>query len=446
MYGQYTDVINSNRPGFSESPYSVGTGVYQFETSIFNTKITGTPTINRASALGLDLSFRTSFFLEKLEFSLNTALQGDNVSYKNDIENTYDKTGFSKFTLGAKYLVFIPTYKDRTKIIRSWKKRTAFDWNRWIPHIGVYAGFNFGGALTNLHKRGGITPKLGVLLQNEFSHKLNVITNVYYDYIGSENPAWNYMITGTYNFTDEWSGYAEYQGESNKATPKKNNLGIGAAYLFNENLQLNASARAIFQEKAIGYYVGIGASYRINRHKDKFVAVDEYGNKIEEDKPIKYTENKGFFGRLFDKLFKKQDTSKEINEDGKEIDTSKSTGRTRQKSILGDLAKKDQKLKKTTKKEKEKEAKRTRREEEKLKRQIEKEKRKEEKEKRKEEERLRKEEEKLQKELEKEKMKEQKKQMEEDEKNRKAEEKIEKEIQELEEKLKKEKEEKKEDE
>ena len=32
---QYTEIINSNQPGFSESPYSVGTGIYQFENNFF---------------------------------------------------------------------------------------------------------------------------------------------------------------------------------------------------------------------------------------------------------------------------------------------------------------------------------------------------------------------------------------------------------------------------
>ena len=34
-YGQYTEVINSRRPGFSDSPYSIGTKVYQVEGGIF---------------------------------------------------------------------------------------------------------------------------------------------------------------------------------------------------------------------------------------------------------------------------------------------------------------------------------------------------------------------------------------------------------------------------
>ena len=35
VFGQYTEVINSNNPGFSESPYSVGSGIYQFESNFF---------------------------------------------------------------------------------------------------------------------------------------------------------------------------------------------------------------------------------------------------------------------------------------------------------------------------------------------------------------------------------------------------------------------------
>lgn len=32
---QYTDLINSKRPGFSDSPFSVGTDVYQIEAGLF---------------------------------------------------------------------------------------------------------------------------------------------------------------------------------------------------------------------------------------------------------------------------------------------------------------------------------------------------------------------------------------------------------------------------
>ena len=61
LYSQYTEVINSNRPGFSESPYSVGTGVYQLETNVFYRKVERLPTFSRPELLGIDLLFRTSF-------------------------------------------------------------------------------------------------------------------------------------------------------------------------------------------------------------------------------------------------------------------------------------------------------------------------------------------------------------------------------------------------
>ena len=35
---QYTEVINSNRPGVSESAFSVGTGIVQFEAGVFTVK------------------------------------------------------------------------------------------------------------------------------------------------------------------------------------------------------------------------------------------------------------------------------------------------------------------------------------------------------------------------------------------------------------------------
>ena len=64
---QYTDLINSNKPGFSESPYSVGSGVYQFESTLFFRNTTIEPTFSRPQSLGFDLLFRTSFLSENLD-------------------------------------------------------------------------------------------------------------------------------------------------------------------------------------------------------------------------------------------------------------------------------------------------------------------------------------------------------------------------------------------
>lgn len=430
VHAQYTEVINSNKPGFSESPYSVGTGIYQFESSLFFRKTEATPLFSNPQALGLNLQFRTSFFFEKLEFNLNTTLQNDKIAFKNIFESSYSKTGLSNFTLGAKYLVYTPKYNDRGQEIRSWRARHSFDWKRWIPHVGIYAGFNFGPILMDYHDRGGISPRVGILLQNELSNEFNVITNVYYDYIGTDFSQWSTIITGTYNVSDYWSVFAEMQNQFEKYE-NKTNVGLGLAYLHSKNLQFNASLRAMFERDNAGVYASLGVSYRLNRHIDKFTEIDEFGNKLEDPEKVNYTENKGFFGRLFGKIgkiFKKKDKKVDLDipEEEKELINEEKPRRTRQKSLVEEIIKEDTKQKKKTAKEEKKAAKKAIKEAEKAQRKLEKEKEKEAKDK--EKERL-----KLEKEQEKERLKIAK----EKEKER---EKLEKEIKKLEEDLKKEEE------
>ena len=142
VYSQYTEVINSNKPGFSESPYSVGTGVYQFESSIFLKNTSIEPTFSRPQSLGFDMLFRTSFFLEKLELNAQVSYQRDKIAFKNIFTSHYFTTGLGKFTIGAKYLLFQQEYEDKSKEVRSWKRRNAFDKKRLIPSVAIYAGIN----------------------------------------------------------------------------------------------------------------------------------------------------------------------------------------------------------------------------------------------------------------------------------------------------------------
>ena len=186
MYSQYTDVINSNKPGFSESPYSVGSGVYQFESDFFYKNTSTKPTFLKPHTFGVDLFFRTSFFLEKLE--INTQLTYQRETIDNDFND-----GLSKFTLGAKYLLFEPVYKDATKEIRSWKKQNTFDKKRLIPSIGLYIGMHTD-FLDTIHKKNRMSPKVGVLLQHNLTNNLNIVSNVFYDKIGTNSSEIYYHI------------------------------------------------------------------------------------------------------------------------------------------------------------------------------------------------------------------------------------------------------------
>ena len=249
-YAQYTEVINSNQPGFSDSPYSVGTGVYQFESSLFYRKAKPIPRFSNPSAFGLRFQFRTGLLDEMLEVNLSTALQSDQLTFINIFESSQRKFNFSQFALGAKFLVYKPNYEDKGKEIRSWYKRHSFGWDRWIPHVAVYGGVNIGPFLGRYHKNGGLTPKVGVLLQNELSNNLNVITNFYYDYITGTYPEFSYVITATYNFDNKWSGFAEHQA-SFKKIEKQSNIGLGLAYLYSNDLQFNSILKQHFKQKIL---------------------------------------------------------------------------------------------------------------------------------------------------------------------------------------------------
>jgi len=299
-YGQYTEVINSNKPGFSESPYSVGTGVYQFETNLFYRNTSIEPTFTEPQSFGIDLLFRTSFLSEKLELNTQIAYQRDKIAFNNVFTSHYYTSGLSKFTVAAKYLLFQPEYEDKSKEVRSWKRRMAFDKKRLIPSVAIYAGLNTD-FLADNHKVGSISPKAGILLQNNLSKYFNIITNVFYDNIGTDFTEISYIITGTYNFSDRWSYFMENQGIF-REFQNDINIGGGLAYLFSRNLQINASGRYIIEGNANGAFATLGVSYRIDKHKDSYEDLDENGNKLKDSpKRRNQRKRKGFFGRLFGK-------------------------------------------------------------------------------------------------------------------------------------------------
>ena len=277
-HAQYTNVINSNKPGFSESPYSVGNGVYQFESNFFFRETSIEPTFTIPQSFGADFFFRTSFFLEELEFNAQLTYQRDKVAFKNIFTSHYFTSGLSKFTIGAKYLLFEPKYTDKTKEVKSWKRRNSFDKKRFIPSVAIYLGLNTD-FVNDIHKTESITPKVGVLLQHNLTNDFNVITNVYYDKIGSDFSEISYIVTATQNFSNRWSGFIENQGIFKKYQ-NNINLGAGLAYLFNKDLQVNTSARFLSEGQAQGFYTSIGVSYRIDKHQDSFKDLNENGKEI----------------------------------------------------------------------------------------------------------------------------------------------------------------------
>ena len=305
---QYTDLINSNKPGFSESPYSVGSGVYQFESTLFFRNTTIEPTFSRPQSLGFDLLFRTSFLSENLELNTQLTYQRDKVAFKNIYTSHYFTSGLSRATIGAKYLVYQQEYEDKSKEVRSWKRRNAFDKKRLIPSVAIYLGMNTD-FVNDIHKTGNITPKAGILLQHNLTRDFNVITNVFYDNIGSDFAEFSYIITATQNFSNQWSAFFENQTVFQEYQ-NNINLGAGFAYLYSRNLQFNTSARMLFEGRAQGFYASLGVSYRIDKHNDSFKELGDDGLEIKDTPISRYNKKQNsFFSRLF-RIFKKKDKNR----------------------------------------------------------------------------------------------------------------------------------------
>ena len=309
VFGQYTEVINSNKPGFSESPYSVGTGVYQFENSLFLKNLNTKNLFSIPKSFGFDMLFRTSFFLERLELNAQMSLQNDQIFSTINPTEKMNVTGFGRFVIGAKYLIFEQKYEDKSKEVRSWVRRNGFDKKRLIPSVAVYAGINTDFVSEN-YKTGSMSPKFGILLQNDLTNEFNLITNIFYDKVGTDFPEFSYIITATQNFNQRWSGFLENQTIFQENF-NHTNIGGGLAYLFTKNMQFNASARFLAEGSASGLYGSLGVSYRIDKHKDSFVNVDDNGNEISDTPISRYNKKQeSLFSRIFGLKNKKKSNRK----------------------------------------------------------------------------------------------------------------------------------------
>ncbi len=293
---QYTEIINSKRPGFSESPYGVGTDVIQVEGGVFFGKSNSNETFAKTDPVGGTLFIRYGKFLEKLEINAKVTYQKNKLEFNNILTSSRNIKGISELTVGAKYLIYQQEFADKSKEIRSWKKRTAFDKKRLIPSVGVYLGVNTN-FLGKDYKEDKLSPKGAILLQNDFSDRLVLLTNLIADKIGTDNRYYAYILTMTYAMNQRWSIFVENEGDFYKY---KNDfqIGTGAAYLYSNDLQFDASIRANTNSDESAFVVGLGASWRFDRHQDKQIETDENGNKI---KPKKRKRRGGFFSRLFKK-------------------------------------------------------------------------------------------------------------------------------------------------
>jgi len=335
---QYTDIINSNRPGFTNSPFSVGSNVYQIEGGLFYKKAQLKRGFSNPSTFGSSLSFRFSKFKEKLEFNLNLDYSRERLAYTQFVTTYYNTSGFSKAVIGAKYLLYKAKYADKSKEVRSWKKRMAFDKKRLIPSVGVYVGANL--PILNDFYSNEFSPKIAIYLQNNITNRYIVLTNFILDKMGAQYASFSFILTQTYELNEKYSIFIDILNKNYSNFNNEFQLAGGVAYLKNKNLQFDASARLLIQNNSTNPYFSLGVAWRLDNHilklKEKsdenFLNGKNYDKKIDLNKknalirsylkprkirkPVrkikavkkkKQKKKKGIFSRLFKK--RKKNTS-----------------------------------------------------------------------------------------------------------------------------------------
>ena len=280
IYAQYTEVINSNRPGVSKSAFSVGTGVVQFEAGAFTVKEEHALANYEVAGFGLDFAIRYGLLFEQLELSLDGVYQNDKITFNNAAIPIEDpRSNFKNFTLGAKYLVYDP-YKNAEEAkpnLYSYHANRTFQWKSLIPAVSVYVGANFDtknnpfvpyDAYTNSGNESNISPKIMVASQNNFNGGWVFVTNFIMDRIGSEFSEFQYVLTLTHSFTPQWVVFGETQGISSDFY-SDNLLRFGGAYLWTKDFQLDANIAFNTKDTPTVFNIAFGASYRLDFHKDK---------------------------------------------------------------------------------------------------------------------------------------------------------------------------------
>ncbi len=306
---QYTETINSNRPGFSQGAFSVGKKVLQFEAGFGYGTESHSLQKTETNVFIIDYNVRYGVWKEELEISLIGGFRSNSVTNNSGaISFDYKESNFTSNTLGAKYLVYDPYRKKEIEKpnLYSWKANNSFHWRDLIPAVSVYAGANFDFADNTLTPGtdSSISPTIAIATQHNWGTWV-FVTNIIGERITEDMPSYSYILTLTHTFNARMSAFIENQGISSDFYADQLLRG-GAAYLFNQNFQIDASILVNFKDTPSRFMGRIGLSYRFDMH-DKDEYIEEKGKAGKE----KNKEEKGSKKKKKDKKEKKKNKRKD---------------------------------------------------------------------------------------------------------------------------------------
>ncbi|ANH61146.1 transporter [Dokdonia donghaensis] len=270
---QYTETINSNRPGESQGAFSVGTRVLQVETGFDIGNDTHSLLQTDTDILGYNLNLRYGLFFEKLELNGLMRYQRNEVSFISGSASPDVIAGLETVQIGAKYLIYDPYKYARDEVnLYSYHANRRFKWKSLIPAVTVYAGgvFDFTNSQFNSIREDGISPNLALIFQHNWGRWVWV-NNIIVDRAGTTYPTNSWITTLTHSFNSKFAGFAEYQLIDGDLYADYL-VRAGAAYLITKNLQVDLSGLANFKDTPTRWNVSAGVSYRLDLHeKDEII-------------------------------------------------------------------------------------------------------------------------------------------------------------------------------
>ena len=269
---QYTDVINSNKPGESFSAFSVGINVLQIETGTTFLKEKHDLLNSDFVGYGLDFSIRYGFFKEELEFLTFGTYQNDIFyNYRYNPTQEISRNNFKEIKIALKYLIYDP-HKNHEDIpnVYSYRANQKFKWRSLLPAVSAMVGINIDTERNPYTSEGvkGVSPFFLISTQNNFKNNTVLITNLILDRLGSNQTDFEYIVSLTKALNINWVVFVETQGI--KSDFYADNLfSIGAAYLLSKDFQIDGSITTNNKNTPKVNRVKLGLSYRFDFHKDK---------------------------------------------------------------------------------------------------------------------------------------------------------------------------------
>ena len=302
VQAQYTDQINSNRPGASIGAFAVGKNVIQSEVGLSFNKYTHSGYNNSTFAGGTGfLALRWGFLIETLELTLESKyLKGSLNSKIPSVPFRSAKNGFLQNFIGIKYLIYDPFKKEREENVYSWKANNGFKFRELIPAVSVTLGTNISFEKNNpfaynnvfsgiyrpvFFQNLGVPPdeepffhlRGTVATQSHFLSTWVFVTNFSYDRYLSVYPHMSYSITLTHTLDALWSVYIEHQRDRSKLY-RDSLFRLGFAYLYSDNIQAEATIGGSTKSTPSRILANVGVSYRFDFHKD-FISAGELQSK-----------------------------------------------------------------------------------------------------------------------------------------------------------------------